>query len=122
MSPRPDANRYRQPDCSPIRWEKFPVLARSGEHMNSGNERVVARLRGTIAALHAGAADLDAVLASLHSALDLVENDGSGVRELVRLAEADIEEIRFTRLLGEQRPAVTRRLDELAAALEAARA
>jgi hypothetical protein len=90
--------------------------------MNSGNERVVARLRATIAAFHAGAADLDAVLASLHSALDLVENDGSGVRELVRLAEADIEEIRFTRLLGEQRPAVTRRLDELAAALEAARA
>src|SRR3954462_15867089 len=103
MSPRPDANRYRQPDCSPIRWEKFPVLARSGEHMNSGNARVGARLRGTIAAFHAGAADLDAVVGSLHSALDLVENVGVVVSELDRHVEAAIEEIRFTRLLGEQR-------------------
>lgn len=86
--------------------------------MNSGNERVVSRLRGTIAAFHAGDADLGGVLASLRGALGLLENDGSGVGELVRLAEADIEEIRFTRLHDEQRPAVTRRLDELAAALD----
>jgi hypothetical protein len=86
--------------------------------MNANNERVVSRLRVTIAAFRAGGTDLDGVLASLRSAVDLLENDGSGVAGLVRLAAADVEEVRFTRLHDGQRPAVTRRLDELAAALD----
>ena len=89
--------------------------------MNANNERVVSRLRGTISSFHAGETDVDAILASLRGEVGLAENDGSGLADLVRLAEADIEEIRFTRLQAEQRPAVARRLDELAAALEDAR-
>jgi hypothetical protein len=46
-------------------------------------------------------------------ALNLSELDVGTAREAVRLAEADVEEIRFTQLLDEQRPAVVFLLDQL---------
>jgi hypothetical protein len=42
---------------------------------------------------------------------------GSGVAEATRRAEADLEEIRFTVLLDEQRPAAVFRLDALRTAI-----
>jgi hypothetical protein len=45
--------------------------------------------------------------------LALLERDESGAEQAVRLADADGEEIRFTKLLDEQRPAAVFRLDEL---------
>jgi hypothetical protein len=77
------------------------------------NQRVLDRLRESFSAFVAGKLDLDEIQAALQSTLGLLENDRSGVAELVRLAEADVEEIRFTRLLDEQRPAVIFRVDEL---------
>lgn len=53
----------------------------------------------------------------LQSALAALENDGTAVVEVVRLAEADVEEIRFTRLLEEQRAAIILRLEELRSVL-----
>lgn len=50
-------------------------------------------------------------------AIPLFENDGSGIADFVRLAEADLEEIQFTALLDEQRPAAIFRLDALRATL-----
>ena len=60
-----------------------------------------------------GELDLDEIQSALQSAFGLLENDGSEVAEAVRLAEADVEEIRFTRVLDEQRSAVVFRLDQL---------
>jgi len=60
-----------------------------------------------------GELDLEEIQSALQSASGLLENDGSEVVEAVRLAEADVEEIRFTRLLEEQRSAVVFRLDQL---------
>lgn len=71
-----------------------------------------------IAELEAGGLTLHEVQAVLQSAIPRFENDGSGVETAVRLAEADLEEIRFTRLLDEQLPAAISRLDELRAAIE----
>lgn len=84
---------------------------------STGNQSVLDRLRESIGTFIAADGDLDQVQAALQSAMALLENDGSGVGEAVRLAEAVVEEIRFTRLLEEQRPAVTFRLDELLAEL-----
>jgi len=66
-----------------------------------------------IAEFSSGELDLGAVQAQLQQALGPLESDGAGVADLVRGAEADVEEIRFTRLLEEQLPAVTCRLDNL---------
>ena len=60
-----------------------------------------------------GELDLEEIQSALQSASGLLENDGSEIVEAVRLAEADVEEIRFTRLLEEQRSAVVFRLDQL---------
>jgi len=59
------------------------------------NQGILAKLRGSVTAFAAGELDLDQIQAELQSSLGL------------------LEEIRFTRLLDEQRPAVTFRLDEL---------
>ncbi|PZF79456.1 hypothetical protein [Jiangella anatolica] len=81
--------------------------------VNDNNRGILGRLRQAIEAFHSGEIGMDDAQAMLRSSADLLENDGSGATELVRLAEADIEEIRFTRLLDEQRPAVAFRLDAL---------
>ena len=87
--------------------------------MNDHNHRVVETLRARVAAFVAGELDLVEIQFALQSCYALLENDGSEVRRLVRRAEAEVEQIRFTQLLDEQRPAVVFQLDELLGALEA---
>jgi hypothetical protein len=81
------------------------------------NRHLLGRLRASVQEFIAGELDVDQIQSALQSALGLLENDGSGVADAVRLAEADVEELRFTRLLDEQRPALVFRLDEMLAAL-----
>lgn len=84
------------------------------------NASIAARLAAAIRDFIEGRLTLDEVQASLQTTASLFENDGSGVAEAVRLAEADIEEIQFTVLMDEQRPAAIFRLDELQSSIEAA--
>lgn len=86
-------------------------------NVSSYNQGVLTRIRETVAAFAAGDMDLDQIQSRLQTNIGLLENDGSGVIDLIRSTEADIEEIRFTRSDDEQRPAVIRRLDELLNAL-----
>lgn len=81
------------------------------------NRGLLEQLRESTAAFNAGNLDLGQIQAALQSTYSRLENDGSGVADLVRLAEADIEEIRFTQLLDEQRAAVAFRVDALLDAL-----
>lgn len=85
---------------------------------STSNEQLVERLRETVAQFQAGRLDLDELQAALQSAMSLAENDGSNTRDVIRGAEADVEEIRFTRLLDEQRPAIVFLLDELLTSLD----
>lgn len=85
--------------------------------LNEYNLDLLGRLRASVQDFMTGKLGLDEIQAALQSTLGLLENDGSGVGEALRLAEADVEEIRFTRLLDEQRPAVVFRLDELVTTL-----
>lgn len=81
------------------------------------NEVILARLRDAVARFGSGGLDLDGIQSQLQQALGLLERDGSGIADLVRGAEADVEEIRFTQLLDEQVSAVIFRLDKLLDAL-----
>jgi hypothetical protein len=85
--------------------------------MNAHNREAVTRLIGDIDRFTGGEIRLDEMQSQLQAALTLFERDGSTARESVRLAEADVEEIRFTMLLDEQRPAAVFRLDQLREAL-----
>jgi hypothetical protein len=87
--------------------------------MNAHNRGVVTRLAGKIDAFTSGKIELDEMQSQLQAALTLFERDGSTACEAVRLAEADVEEIRFTMLLDEQRSAAVFRLDELRETLTA---
>lgn len=87
-------------------------------NMSDYNRAILDRVRNSAAAFASGDIEMGDVQGVLQSSAGLLENDGSGAAELVRLAEADVEEIRFTRLLDEQRPAVTFRLDALLEALQ----
>ena len=86
--------------------------------MNEYNAAVAQGVLTAIADLEAGKCTLAEAQAVLQSAIPRFENDGSGVAEAVRLAEADLEEIQFTTLLDEQVPAAIFRLDELRASIE----
>jgi hypothetical protein len=77
------------------------------------NQDLLRKLRGSVAAFAACDMDLDGI----HSTMTLLENDAADAAPRVRLAEADVEEIRFTTLLAEQRPAVLRWMQELVAEL-----
>jgi hypothetical protein len=95
------------------------TTSRYGDHaiiMNI-NAGVAARLSTAIQDYESGLLSLGEVQSALQSAIPLFENDGSGAADFVRLAEADLEEIQFTVLLDEQRPAAVFRLDELRATL-----
>lgn len=83
--------------------------------MNIGenNVRILLRLRNAVTQFAIGKLSLEEIHAVLHLSMELLENDRSDAANLVRIAEADIEEIRFTRLLDEQRPEVIFRLDQL---------
>lgn len=85
--------------------------------MNVYNAGVAARLSTAIQDYEAGLLSLAEVQSALQSTIPLLEDDRSGVADFVRLAEADLEEIQFTVLLDEQRPAAVFRLDELRATL-----
>jgi len=85
--------------------------------MNAHNRGVVTRLIGDIDRFASGEIELDEMQSKLQAALTLCERDGSTAWEAVRLAEADVEEIQFTTLLDEQRPAAVFRLDQLREAL-----
>jgi hypothetical protein len=87
--------------------------------MNAHNRGVVTRIIRDIDRFAGGDIGLDEIHSSLQMALPLFERDGSKVSEAVQLAEADVEEIRFTKLLDEQRPAVVFRLDRLRETLAA---
>jgi hypothetical protein len=86
-------------------------------NLNEYNRDLLGGLRTSVQEFMTGELGLDEIQAALQSTLELLESDGSGVAEALRLAEADVEEIRFTRMLDEQRPAVVFRLDELITAL-----
>ncbi|MGL5823553.1 MAG: hypothetical protein ACRCYU_01630 [Nocardioides sp.] len=86
--------------------------------MNAHNVAVAADLLVAIAEFEAVAYTLDEVQAVLESASDRFEKDGSGVADVVRRTESDLEEIRFTTLLDEQLPAAIFRLDALRADME----
>lgn len=86
--------------------------------MNEYNATVAQDVLTAIADLEAGTITLAEAQAALQNAIPRFENDGSGLGEAVRLAEADLEEIQFTTLLDEQLPAAIFRLDELRARIE----
>jgi len=86
--------------------------------MNETNAAIAQGVLAAISDLEAGTCTLAQVQTALQSAIPRFENDGSGVAEAVRLAEADLEEIQFTTLLDEQIPAAIFRLDELRALIE----
>ncbi|MET3904929.1 hypothetical protein [Paenarthrobacter sp. 4246] len=86
--------------------------------MNSYNAKVVARVSKAIQDVEDGLVSLDEVQTMLGSAASLFENDGTGLSELARTAEADIELIQFTMLQEEHRPAAIWMLDGLRTAME----
>jgi len=81
--------------------------------MNECNIGIATRVESAIREFETGMLNLDEVQSTLASAASLFENDGAGASELVRIAEADLELIRFSMLVEEQRPAAMFRLDEL---------
>jgi hypothetical protein len=81
------------------------------------NQDLLARLRASLASFAAGEMDLDGLQAALQQAMTLLERDAADAARAVRLAEADVEEIRFTTLLAEHRPLVLARMEQLAAEL-----
>jgi len=85
--------------------------------MNEHNALVVARLVQSIDDFVSGTIEIDDIQSRLASSLTLLEMDGSSAYQTLRVAEADVEEIRFTMLQDEQRPAATFRLDDLRATL-----
>lgn len=85
--------------------------------MNVHNQGLVTRLIRDIDRFMSGEIELGEMQSQLQAALTLFERDGSTAGEAVRLAEADVEEILFTKLLDEQRPAAVFRLDQLREAL-----
>jgi hypothetical protein len=63
--------------------------------MSARNRGTIMRLTTDIARFASGEIELDEMQAELQAALALLERDGGAAAEAVRLAEADVEEIRF---------------------------
>lgn len=87
-------------------------------NMNEYNRTVAQDVLDAISGLERGDISVGDAQAVLQSAIPRFENDGSNIASAVRLAEGDLEEIQFTRLLSEQLPAAIFRLDELRIAIE----
>lgn len=85
--------------------------------MSAGNEAVLQALLDALDEFTRGRLSMEDVQRRLQSSLDLLERGAAGLHDDVRLAEADLEEIRFTMLLDEQRSAAVFRLDPLRAAI-----
>lgn len=88
--------------------------------MNSYNFRLARKVLEAIKNLENGRSSLAETQSVLESVAPLVENDGSGLENAIRLAAADLEEIQFTTLRDEQVPAAIFRLDNLRAAVQPA--
>ncbi|REJ06131.1 hypothetical protein DY023_07530 [Microbacterium bovistercoris] len=69
--------------------------------MNEYNKTVVSRMLGTVSGLEGGVCNLEEAQRALQDAISLLENDGSGVADAIRRAEADLETILFGTLLEE---------------------
>jgi hypothetical protein len=85
--------------------------------MSAGNETVLLALLDSLDEFTRGRLGLEDVQGRLQSSLNLLERGAGSLHDDVRLAEADLEEIRFTLLLDEQRSAAVFRLDPLRAAI-----
>lgn len=81
--------------------------------MTAGNRRTLESLVHAIDEFVAGRSDLEEIQQQLQSSELLLERGSMNCAEDIRLAEADLEEIRFARILGEQRSAAVFRLDAL---------
>ncbi|TWD75143.1 hypothetical protein FB561_6581 [Kribbella amoyensis] len=86
--------------------------------LSAYNSSIVERLTLAIESFDVGRVNLGEVQASLQAAIPLFKNDGSGVADVVRLAEADLEKIQFAVLAGEQHSAAVLRLDQLRSLIE----
>ena len=91
--------------------------SQNNQSQSNQNPALLQRLRASTAAFASGELDLDAVQAVLQSTMTLLENDGADTARAVGLAEADVEEIRSTRPLAEQRRGILDRLEQLLADL-----
>lgn len=89
--------------------------------MNEQNASIAGSVLVAIAEFESGVSLIHEVHAVLQSAVPRFENDGSGVADAVRLAEADLEELQFARPLDEQRLAAILLLEQLKDELEVRR-
>lgn len=82
------------------------------------NERWIGELLDDIARFEAGELSVSDIHIKINSVLNLLERDGqSRTYEELDLAESELEEIEFARLLDEQRSATDRVLASLKATL-----
>jgi len=88
--------------------------------MTQTNRTVVSALLDAIDGFVAGELDIPDIQARLQSGLGLLERGLGDVSSVIRFAAADLEEIQFTMVLDEQRPAVVFRLNSLRGQLAAA--
>ncbi|MGH3544401.1 MAG: hypothetical protein ACRDPW_00470 [Mycobacteriales bacterium] len=88
--------------------------------MTRTNRMVVSAILDAIDGFVAGELDIPDIQVRLQSGLGILERGLDDVSSAIRIAEADLEEIQFTMLLDEWRPAVVFRLDSLRGQLSAA--
>lgn len=86
--------------------------------MSSVNRRIVQSVIDSIDRFIEGGISLGGLQSALQSGLGALERSPARFTEMIRLAEADLEEIRFTMLLEEQKSAATFLVDSLRAELE----
>jgi hypothetical protein len=86
--------------------------------MTETNHAIIASLIDSIDQFEAGDLGITEVQELLQMSFDLLERGPQDFASAIRLAEADLEEIQFTMLLDEQRPAAVFRLDSLREALQ----
>ncbi len=81
--------------------------------MSEGVQAISASVLDAIDKFRHGSIDLDDLQSRLQSAMELSENTQASAYSTIRLAEADLEEIRFTRRHDEQRQSTLSRMDLL---------
>ena len=85
--------------------------------MNANNRAVLQALLDSLEEFVRGRLTVEDVQRRLQLSLNRLDSEAGSSHDDIRLAEADLEEIRFTMLLDEQRPAAVFRLDPLRAAI-----
>jgi hypothetical protein len=88
--------------------------------MTETNRAVVASLLEAIDNFMTGDLGIEEIQGKLQVGVGLLERGSVDLAAPIRLAEADLEEIQFTMLQDEQRPAAVFRLDSLREELESA--